>query len=151
MRRGFSDEIGSWKIIWTFVRASRSSPELSRREISALEHERCPTSGFGICITARPVVLLPQPDSPTMPSVSPRRTSKLMPDTALTVTCAAGVELDDEVLDAQHVVDVAEVGLPGAGHQEAPSIPTATSPARSSSASRSWNSGEPTGYQHAYT
>ena len=25
LRRGLSDEIGSWKIIWIFVRASRSS------------------------------------------------------------------------------------------------------------------------------
>ncbi len=33
---------------------------------------------------ARPVVDLPQPDSPTRPSVSPRRTSKLRPSTART-------------------------------------------------------------------
>src|SRR5687768_10804701 len=35
--------------------------------------------------TARPVVDLPQPDSPTSPRVSPRRTVKLMPSTAFTV------------------------------------------------------------------
>ena len=35
---------------------------------------------------ALPVVLLPQPLSPTMPSVSPRRTSKLIPETALTLS-----------------------------------------------------------------
>src|SRR4029077_14951467 len=32
----------------------------------------------------RPVVVLPQPDSPTRPTVSPRRMSKLMPSTART-------------------------------------------------------------------
>src|SRR5690349_16253687 len=32
----------------------------------------------------RPVVVLPQPDSPTSPTVSPRRMSKLMPSTART-------------------------------------------------------------------
>src|SRR4029077_2944487 len=32
----------------------------------------------------RPVVVLPQPDSPTRPSVSPRPISKLTPSTALT-------------------------------------------------------------------
>ena len=37
---------------------------------------------------ARPVVDLPQPDSPTNPSVSPRATLKLTPSTAFTVpTC----------------------------------------------------------------
>ena len=35
--------------------------------------------------TQRPVVLLPQPDSPTRPSVSPRSTSKDTPDTACTM------------------------------------------------------------------
>ena len=71
---------------------------------------------------ARPVVLLPQPDSPTRPSVSPRRTSKLIPDTALTMSPVRPTgNSHDEVLDAQHdVAVVAEVGLAGAGHQDAP-------------------------------
>lgn len=34
------------------------------------------------------VMLLPQPDSPTMPSVSPLRTDRLMPSTARTVPAA---------------------------------------------------------------
>ena len=40
--------------------------------------------GGGSCMMARPVVDLPQPDSPTRPRVSPGSTSKLMPDTAWT-------------------------------------------------------------------
>jgi hypothetical protein len=31
------------------------------------------------------VIVLPDPDSPTMPTISPRSTSKSMPSTALTV------------------------------------------------------------------
>ena len=49
----------------------------------------------------RPVVVLPQPDSPTRPSVSPRRIEKLTPSTACTVAGAAAEEpaADLEVLD----------------------------------------------------
>src|SRR5690349_21544282 len=35
-------------------------------------------------VSSRPVVDLPQPDSPTRPSVSPRRTAKSSPSTART-------------------------------------------------------------------
>ncbi len=69
---------------------------------------------------ARPVVLLPQPLSPTSPSVSPRSTSKLIPVTALTFKPGApDGELDDEVLHAQHHVrGVAQVRLAGPGHSD---------------------------------
>ena len=60
---------------------------------------------------ARPVEVLPQPLSPTRPSVSPRRTSKLTPSTALIASApvaqeqaAPHAEVDLEVLDAQDVV-----------------------------------------------
>ena len=45
-----------------------------------------PASGSIKCISKRAVVDLPQPDSPTTPSVSPFMTLKLMPSTAC--TCA---------------------------------------------------------------
>ena len=45
--------------------------------------------------TARPVVDLPQPLSPTSPSVSPRFNAKLTPSTAFTV---ADLALDDDAL-----------------------------------------------------
>ncbi len=84
LRRGFSEEIGSWKIICMRVRASRiASPD---NWVSSLPSNRIePDVGRGSCMMARPVVDLPQPLSPTMPRVSPLRTSKLMPDTALTL------------------------------------------------------------------
>ncbi len=45
-----------------------------------------PPVGFSNCRIARPVVDLPQPDSPTMANVSPFSTEKLSPSTAF--TCA---------------------------------------------------------------
>ena len=44
--------------------------------------------------------LLPEPDSPTIPSVSPRSTSKETPSTALT-TPSSVVEVDLQVLDLE--------------------------------------------------
>ena len=83
LRRGFRDEIGSWKIIWILVRASRiASPDKAVRSVPLKTIE--PDVGLGSCMIARPVVLFPQPDSPTMPRVSPMRTSKEIPLTALT-------------------------------------------------------------------
>ena len=43
-----------------------------------------PAVGFDSCRIALPVVLFPQPDSPTRPSVSPRSTKKSIPSTART-------------------------------------------------------------------
>ncbi len=49
---------------------------------------------------ARLVTLLPEPDSPTMPSVSPRRSVKERPETALH-DAVLGRELDREVADVE--------------------------------------------------
>ena len=43
-------------------------------------------AGFGLSlISERAVMVLPQPDSPTMPRVSPSFREKVMPSTAFTV------------------------------------------------------------------
>ncbi len=84
VRLGFSDEIGSWKIIWMCVRLWRiSSSERSAR--STPLNVTLPEVGRGNWMIARPLVDLPQPDSPTSPRVSPDLMSKLMPLTAFTV------------------------------------------------------------------
>ena len=87
-RRGFSDEIGSWKIIWSLGRTSRRSlPDRPVRSISSSEpgsRTTRPLVGGGSWTKARAVVDLPQPDSPTMPRVSPFRRSKETSDTAWT-------------------------------------------------------------------
>ena len=97
-RRGFSDEIGSWKIIWTWVRSVRRSPRLSAVMSVSLKRMR-PDVARSTCTTARPVVVFPQPDSPTRPSVSPCRMVKEIPATACTavlpfwnVTCRSSTD-----------------------------------------------------------
>src|SRR3990172_5039433 len=55
---------------------------------SCLSNTTVPSVGSCTLMPARPVVDLPQPLSPTSPSVSPRWTWKLTPSTALTApTC----------------------------------------------------------------
>ncbi len=85
-RRGLSDEIGSWKIICTWVRNSRNSERPS--DVSSVPSKvTLPDVAFSIWMMARPVVDFPQPDSPTSPSVSPSSMAKLTPATACTVAC----------------------------------------------------------------
>jgi hypothetical protein len=83
---GFSEVIGSWKIIaisrprialsWSSLSARRSRPAKSAVPLGTrAARGRMPSS-------ASEVTLLPQPDSPTIPSVSPGEMSKEMPFTA---------------------------------------------------------------------
>ena len=73
---GFSDVIGSWKIIaMSLPRTSRRRDARRLQQILAAEERRAPRSsrsvlGFSPMIV-RQVTLLPEPDSPTMPSVLP--------------------------------------------------------------------------------
>src|SRR5262245_37274370 len=86
---GFSDVIGSWKII-AISRPRTSSSRFSdsfvrSRPSNSIEPDTISAGGFG----SRPMIDsavtdLPQPDSPTMPSVSPLSTEKLTPSTART-------------------------------------------------------------------
>ena len=73
---GFSEVIGSWKII------AMSLPRISRRrEFERLQQvlaaeERAPLARSPSCLGFSPMIvrhvtLLPEPDSPTMPSVLP--------------------------------------------------------------------------------
>ena len=82
--RGFSDAIGSWKTIIRSRRTSRSALPVSR-EMSWPMNSTDPSVGSSSRTMQRASVDLPQPDSPTMPSVSPWRTSNDTPSTALTL------------------------------------------------------------------
>ena len=68
--RGFSDAYGSWKIICMSRRSSRSSPPLQLGDVVAVELDRA-LGGSYSRITTRARVDLPQPVSPTSPTVSP--------------------------------------------------------------------------------
>ena len=81
--RGSRLAYGSWKIICIRLRRRRNSAPLNSVTSWPSKKMRPPVGGLRRMI-ARPVVLLPQPDSPTSPSVSPRSISNVTPSTAWT-------------------------------------------------------------------
>src|SRR4051812_45898616 len=81
--RGFSDVYGSCSTIWMLRRARRSADPLSRTMFS-LRTMIEPEVGFSRPTSSLASVDLPQPDSPTPPSVSPRGSSMSTPSTART-------------------------------------------------------------------
>ena len=81
--RGSSEPYGSWKMICMRRRILRRASGL-RLVRSTPSNVTLPSVGSRSRISARPVVLLPQPDSPTSPSVSPRRIVNETPSTAFT-------------------------------------------------------------------
>ncbi len=99
--RGLSDAYGSWKIICSSRRYGRSSWRESD-VMSSPPKRIVPLVGSSRRTKRRPSVDLPQPDSPTTPSVSPRRTSSETPSTACTTSPLGAPErrrADREVLD----------------------------------------------------
>ena len=70
--RGLSDEYGSWKTICISRRSGRICARAQTRDVAARRSGSCPAVGSSSLSISRAVVDLPQPDSPTMPSVSPR-------------------------------------------------------------------------------
>ncbi len=112
--RGLRLEYGSWKIICARRRRRRSSP----RESSVIDwpsNTMLPLVAGSRPRIVRPSVVLPDPDSPTRPSTSPRRSSRSTPSTARTAFCpvvpvsraqqaAPAAEVRREPLDAhQHL------------------------------------------------
>src|SRR5450756_830772 len=83
VRRGLSEEYGSWNTICS-LRLSARNAGLSSAVISAPSKKTLPEVGSIRRMTSLPVVDLPQPLSPTSPSTSRRRNSKLTPSTART-------------------------------------------------------------------
>src|SRR6266542_1585613 len=81
--RGFRDEYGSWKIIWTCRRNWRSALPLTL-VMSRPSNSTVPSVTGSRREMIRPRVDLPQPVSPTTPSVSPGNTSRSTPSTACT-------------------------------------------------------------------
>ena len=75
--RGLSEENGSWK---TICISRRYGPQLrlaQMRDVAAAERDRCRPSARSAAAPCAPTVDLPQPDSPTRPSVSPAAIVKL--------------------------------------------------------------------------
>src|SRR2546427_5048278 len=81
--RGLSDAYGSWKMICISLRSARSE-RLSSVVTFCAPNQTSPDVGSMSRRIERPVVDLPQPDSPTRPSVSPGRISNDTSSTACT-------------------------------------------------------------------
>ena len=81
---GSSEAYGSWNISCRSRRRLRSSVA-PRADISSPSKRMDPDVGRSRETSNRPTVVLPQPDSPTRPKVSPLRMSKVTPETALTL------------------------------------------------------------------
>src|SRR5262245_10090042 len=85
---GLSELIGSWKTMAISVpsssRISRSSRPTSSRPMNLTLPERRTLSLGSRFMIERARIVLPDPDSPTTPSVLPRASRKLTPSTALT-------------------------------------------------------------------
>ena len=107
--RGLSEANGSWKMIWISRRASRSaSPSSANRSCPsstrlAARSRAWPRSS---CTIALPVVVLPQPDSPTSASVSPGAIVNDTPSTATKLPrtrCSRPLRIGKRTLRCSHL------------------------------------------------
>src|SRR5579884_1405824 len=88
--RGLNELYGSWNTTWTSRRYRISSGPVSPA-MSFPSKRIVPAVGRSCSKISFDVVVLPQPDSPMIPSVSPAAIVKSMPSTALTqATCLRG-------------------------------------------------------------
>src|ERR1700730_1441652 len=79
--RGLSELYGSWKTTWTSRRERiGSSPRI--REMSPPPNRMVPAVGVSCSRISFDVVVLPHPDSPISPKVSPGQMAKSTPSTA---------------------------------------------------------------------
>ena len=140
--RGSSDAYGSWKMICIRRRYGLSAAPLSCGDVRRRRTgSRRPSASMSRS-SSRPTVVLPQPDSPTRPSVSPRRIVKLTPSTAWTV---GDRPLEDAAADREvlhEVADLDERRRPSAAARRRRAAPSpravARTAARALGAERSW-------------
>ena len=121
--RGSSDAYGSWKMICIRRRNGFSSSPLSLA-MSVPSNMIVPAVGSIRRSSSRPTVVLPQPDSPTRPSVSPRRIVEVHAVHGLDLGDGAPQDaaLDREVLDQAADLDQRPVsGRPARPRSRSPS------------------------------
>ena len=82
--RGSSDANGSWNMSCR-SRRRRCSADLRSFVTSSPSNRIDPAVARWSATISQPIVVLPQPDSPTRPNVSPRRTLKETSETAFTL------------------------------------------------------------------
>ena len=88
--RGSSEAYGSWKMICICWRRCAHLLRRQCHQVLAGEPHRARASAPPGASTRRPVVVLPQPLSPTSPKVSPAAMSKSTPSTARTAPTTRG-------------------------------------------------------------
>jgi len=104
--RGLSEEYGFWKMIWAtrwYFTSWGFSPGLST--VSTLppvtavpRYKIWPSVGSSRVVKIRPRVVLPQPLSPTKPTVSPCHIPRLTPSTARTTLVFAPMRARARIL-----------------------------------------------------
>lgn len=84
---GIEETYGSWKTIWMSraLRSRAALPRGTRPERVRPATETVPASGRTSPTSIRATVVLPEPDSPTMPSEPPGWTVKEMPSAAVSL------------------------------------------------------------------
>ena len=140
--RGLRLAYGSWKIICIRRRIATQPVALERRHVDAVELDRArPSARTGGGWPARSSIL-PQPDSPTSPSVSPRAQAERdtvdgadVADMALADDPFLDREADLEVLDLRAAARCGGRGRPAAGRRtslaaSSSSVATAGRPSR---------------------
>ncbi len=91
VKRGLRLSVGSWNTIWMLLRSGSRAKALGRMPpISSPSNMMRPEVWSSSRITIIEVVDLPQPDSPTRPTLSPCPTLKLMPSTARNWSVSTG-------------------------------------------------------------
>ncbi len=91
VKRGLRLSVGSWNTIWMLLRSGSRAKALGRMlPISSPSKLMRPEVWSNSRITIIEVVDLPQPDSPTRPTLSPWPTLKLMPSTARNCSGSTG-------------------------------------------------------------
>ncbi|MNY22696.1 hypothetical protein D3C86_1563290 [compost metagenome] len=123
VRRGLNERYGSWNTIWMRLHHCRQAAR-DRRDTSSPFITMRPDVGRAKCARQRPSVVLPEPDSPTMPSVSPRAKDSDTPSSASTSRRLALNRLD--VTKRMPRFSTLMTGSPSASGAPAPNCPLGT-------------------------
>ena len=101
---GFSEDSGSWKIIPIssprILRISSGLSPVSSRPASLIEPAAMWPPLGSSCMIVSAVIVLPQPDSPTTPSVSPSSTCSVTPSTACTTPSLSWISVRRSVISS---------------------------------------------------
>ena len=106
VKRGLRLSVGSWNTIWMRLRIGRLANFLAGiAPMSSPSNMMLPSVLSISRMIMVDVVDLPQPDSPTRPTLSPRSTVKLMPSTARKTSGSGGGPRREQLRARRHAVE----------------------------------------------